>query len=83
MVILIADLLENNKSLKINAQNAKKKIFIQKISSVNPCIYHQSADHVIDVQCCGANSIVPADRLTKGSNEVDLMFLYDVPLVTS
>ena len=39
MVILIADLLENNKSLKINAQNAKNKIFIQKISSKNPCNY--------------------------------------------
>lgn len=42
--------------LRLNEQNMIRKIYVHKVSSDSRCIYPESADHIIDVQCRGAYS---------------------------
>jgi hypothetical protein len=78
IVDLVAELIQD-KTLRLNPEDAKRKIYIHKLDSSTPCIYSPFADHIIDVQCCGAFEKVPVKNLVppgmNQSTEVDLMFL--------
>ncbi len=46
--------------LRINRHNIDTKFYIHKVSVDSRCIYPETADHIIDVQCRGAYAKIKA-----------------------
>lgn len=64
----ICNLVEG-REFKLCKENVEEKICVHALSSVDPCVYPEMADHIIDVQCLGAFSMIEASSLHhKASN---------------